>query len=459
MLDWTHQDKDDALSPMMDEGQPLHVLVPATHPGTNVCKTVMGLGVLGYPEPVVLAWEKGYEAGKEQIGSKVTEALNYVRTLENDNDLVMMIDAFDSWVQLPPDVLRARYFRLVETASYRMRRRMGRRAVRREALKQTIFFGARKTCSPNQLSSIACYPIPEATTARDMYLEHTDTIMGVNKHTSFRPRYLDAGFMMGPVGDVRRMLERAEQMKEDLPTANILSDGHPQNAANLWEGDAQGLFARIFGEQAFQREIIRRRYRSWFKKWSVPKTPGSIVGYKYDDITNPHFTHEEMKPMKGHPRESGISLDFSGLLVSNTMHSERDHRNMFLDGRPQADFDKSFQDGRNVFDCPVRISSSLPSDLESAPVPDGIDNHKSWAEIKLFGNLCLGNVPAVLHHNGDKGLREAAWPDVWWQHRLRERLEINQKEGIGAWDGASTKWMTWHQLCPRDADSEIFREG
>lgn len=459
MLEWTHDDRDDALTPTIDQGQTLHVLLPATGPDVNLCKTSMGLRVLGYPEPVLLGYNKDYPSGGQQIDAKITQALAYVKTLEDDEDLVLMVDAYDSWFQLPPAVLRTRYFATVTAASHRMRRRLGRRAVRREAMKQSIVFGARKTCAPNLPYSIACYPVPEATTPRDMYGASTDTILGANKHSSFRPRYLDAGLMMGPVGDVRAMLERAAQIVEELPKTDMLDDYASKSHKNLWEDDAQGVFARIFGEQAFQREIIRLRYRSWFKKWSLPHTPGSSEGHGFKDITNPPFTHEDMQPLDGHPREFGINLDFSGILVSNTATAENDHRNVLLDGRPQEEFAKSIEN-RQPFDCSVRLKSVLPADLQNADVPDNIDHKKSWAETRLFGNLCLGNAPVVLHHNGAKNLRELAWPDVWWQNRLRERLHNSKNaedHGAGGYTQAK-EWMIWEHLCPRSADKEIFRD-
>lgn len=459
MLDWTHEDKDDALTPVNDEGQALHVLIPASHGGPNLCKATMGLNVLGYPEPILLAWNKQYTPETAQLGPKITEALAYVSTLENDDDLVVMADAYDSWFQLPPAALRSRYFKLISSASYRMRRRLGRRAVRREAMKQTIVFGAAKACTPNELASVACYPVPEATTPRDMYGAATDTIIGPTKKTSFRPRYLDAGFMMGPVGDVRRMLQRAQEMLDELPSSPALDVNRGAN--EIWGGDAQGIFARIFGEQAFQREIIRQRYRSWFKKWSLPHTPGKIEMHEFKDITNPDFTHEILKPMKGHPREFGISLDFAGSLVSNMADADGDHRNMILDGRPQNEFDQSFEP-RGVFECGVKIPSTVPKDLENVAIPDPMEHADSWSKLKLFGNLCLGNIPVMLHLNGEvgKGLRVNAWNDIWWHWRLHQRLEATKSpagRGPGAWDG-NKEYLGWEKLCPRETDGEIFRD-
>lgn len=462
MVAWAHEDLDDALTPDHDQGQRLHVLIPATHADVNLCKTTMGLSILGYPEPVLLGYGKEYNDsahpvdGGAQLGAKITAALAFLQKIENNTELVMMADGFDSWFQLPPSILRERYFRVMATANYRMRRRLGRRAVRREGLKQTVIFGASKACTPNQISSVACYPIPEAATPRDMYGNNTDTIMGKTKHSSYRPRYLDAGFMMGPAGDVKRILERAQELVETLPTSDSLQNQEPKQRTNLWEGDAQGVFARIFGEQAFQREVIRQRHRSWFKKWSLPRLPGSIEGQHYKDILNPDFTHEEMERMDGHPREYGISVDFSGILVSNTANSESDHRSLVFNDAPQDEWVKNIRD-RGIFACGVRLRSKLPEDIAKTEwLPNiGDEDSSMWRVTKLFGNMCLGNIPVVVHHNGDKSLRELAWHDVWWQKEGKNILGKLEGKGAGAYNDQGT-WMTWDQLCPAEYNDKLF---
>jgi hypothetical protein len=41
----------------------LHVLIPANNPDVNLCKTLLTSNALGYPDPVILAWQEKYDTG------------------------------------------------------------------------------------------------------------------------------------------------------------------------------------------------------------------------------------------------------------------------------------------------------------------------------------------------------------------------------------------------------------
>lgn len=126
-----------------------------------------------------------------------------------DSDLVLMMDAYgvssytpyedfkpyyslDIWFQLRPDVLIQRYHAINAAANKRLQQRLGN-AVQKEGLEQTIIFGAGKRCAPNQMHTVACYPIPESPLPDDLYGKNTDTVMGRNKYTSLKQRYLNSG--------------------------------------------------------------------------------------------------------------------------------------------------------------------------------------------------------------------------------------------------------------------------
>ena len=42
----------------------LHVLIPANNPDVNLCKTLLTSNALGYPDPVILAWQEKYDVGE-----------------------------------------------------------------------------------------------------------------------------------------------------------------------------------------------------------------------------------------------------------------------------------------------------------------------------------------------------------------------------------------------------------
>lgn len=135
--------------------------------------------------------------------------------------------AADIWTQLPKETLISRYYDINAAANQRLSERLGK-AFEAENLRQTIVFGAGKRCAPNQVHTVACYPMPESPLPDDVYLENTDTIMGVNKYTSLRQRWLNSGYIIGPIGDMRQLFRRAwekVQKSEDHPEWDNGSNG------------------------------------------------------------------------------------------------------------------------------------------------------------------------------------------------------------------------------------------
>ena len=98
----------------------LHVLIPANNPDVNLCKTLLTSNALGYPDPVILAWQEKYDTGEFSMlqsilqamaklsdtatdyllggGShlaKISAVLDWLEKSDAaDNDLVVMIDAY-----------------------------------------------------------------------------------------------------------------------------------------------------------------------------------------------------------------------------------------------------------------------------------------------------------------------------------------------------------------------------
>lgn len=143
-------------------------LLPATHKDKHLCKTLLTATVLGYPTPDILAW--GEQVTKVQgtflFGdgihlAKISKTLEYLEHVapQRDNDLVLMIDAYDVWFQFGPHVLLERYHRINTDANARLKRRLGHSY--EQATKQIIIFGAGKRCALNDLSSTGCYPLPD----------------------------------------------------------------------------------------------------------------------------------------------------------------------------------------------------------------------------------------------------------------------------------------------------------
>ena len=523
----------------------MHVILPATLQDINLCKTLVGLHVLGYPTPTLLGWgdraERMYSVDEgAHILSKITRSLEYLEYLpvDRDNDLVLMVDSYDTWFQLRPEVMLSRYHHLNKMANKRLRQRLGGGAIRAGGIKQSVIFGASKTCS-NQPHTIGCYPVPDPFTPSNMFGGNTDTMMGLTEHSSKRPKYLASGFMLGPVKDVRDILRRAQWKVDTLPDFDNDLDNGSGTSDFIYHGDDTSIFARIYGEQEYNREVLRRNYtgstaffRRMFGFQLGPASSTMVGGIEVQDVLNPPFIHEQMpQPQSKYKSdqlqefEFGIGLDYGSDIYSQTHNSERDHAwivytNNYTDvlgespkeiahqqeeyRPPRKEDPKTIEQqieeqwpNRNKFDCEPRLREKLPQDILHSKIPyaaapraifteDGgqspqdAPSNTSWEEVRLYTNLCLGSVPTVLHHNGDRNARERDWEKLWWQRWGSTLLELVKMEratkdevwqrgpkdqsaltrvenaGVGAWSDEG--WFVgWNQACPKDFDNELYR--
>ena len=158
-------------------------------------------------------------------------------------------------------------------------------------------------------------PLPD-----DLYGANTDTIMGRNKYTSLKQRYLNSGYAIGPVADMRRLWRRAQEKVDSLKEHPDWDNGS-HGADFMYHGSDQSIFNQILGEQEFQREVMRRRHRTpddVAKGIAEDPLPTWIEGTLVDDPINPSFTHEPMEAKEGRPDEFGTGLDYFSELGQQT---------------------------------------------------------------------------------------------------------------------------------------------
>ena len=293
-----------------------HLIIPASEPKPDLCKTLLSSFVLGYPSPTLVNYGKVFEGAGWDKGSHAGKIRGVYDFLNNkqvkDDDLVLIIDGYDVWFQLPPEILIRRYHAGVLEVNERLRRRYGMvrdgkssdmTADMVQKYTQSVVFGADKICWPNPVADPACAAIPYSTLPKDVYGPQTD-----KDPESFhnRPRYLNSGTVIGPAADVRAIYEYAVQKVEQNDRGKI--------------GD-QFVFAEIFGEQEFQRESIRRSSQS----------PG---GRFYDWLSNSLGTSESplsanitinnMTTVAGQRYEYSIGLDYESRLFQTMTHSADD---------------------------------------------------------------------------------------------------------------------------------------
>jgi hypothetical protein len=409
------------------------------------------------------AYHTSYLLGGGSHIAKISGVLDYLKKMpaEADDDLVMMMDAFDIWFQLPPETLISRYFAINEAANARIARDMGD-AAEIEDIKQKIIFVSGKRCAPNTPHTIACYTVPLSPIPDDIYEGNTDTVIGRNKYTSARQRFLNSGVIIGPVKDMRAMFERAWKKVQEWPNHNPDDHGVPY-AEFMYHGSDQAVFAQMFGEQEFQREVMRRRHipeSEWItKKEPQSKIEGTPVG---DDILNPPFVHQTMDHYPGKPYEFGIGLDYFSDFSQQTINADSDVRFLRYN-RTSEDFLTQASKSRGAFDCKYRGDGILPRDITDLELPIPRDwTSESWEDLLLYTNLCMARLPVMIHHNGDKENRKRSWTKLWIQQHASKiveagtKLELEQKDKLGAFTDQA-EFLDWDQLCPSAYSAELFR--
>ena len=431
-----------------------HLLIPASQADEKFCKTLFSSAALSYPTARILNWQRKFDDPKLIFGgshiAKIEGILNFLQLLgpQSDNELVLIIDGYDVWFQLKPEVLIQRYHAINARANERIRKRYPDAA--ETDFLQRVIFSSQKRCWPAGPDDPACFAVPESDLPRHAYGPETDTDVGDegNPFIKYRQRYLNSGAIMGDVGTLRAIFERA--LVKATADSNIGSD--------------QGVFASIFGEQEYQREVHRAEKLTWWQR--------TFLSDPRDEVTKDHPTHHRMGPAGNEPFEFGIGLDYRSELSQPTVFSEDD-----LEWRVSK-----HSQGR------------LSEDIVASSVPfwtfDGrMSTEADWDEVPLYTNTYTDISPVAIHHNAHRdGLKsriQTFWNETWYFPHLREMLEaraaaprepaaildladrtevwwgpIDERGGIRV-DGLPLPgdWLSWGEVCgTTEIADEVFRD-
>ncbi|CZS74933.1 unnamed protein product [Fusarium graminearum] len=389
---------------LVTQDRRLAIVLPANNPDHELCKVITSSIALGYPCPVIVNWGKTYDPSKGWKGgshlAKITGTLEYLDSVvdpntpdENrleENDLVVLSDSYDVWFQLPPDVLIKRYHEANAQANRRLAAQYKGRG--KVTMQQTIIVSAQKKCFPPESSGsiLHCDQLPDSPVRKDLYGPNTDR--DPNEFHDNRPKYLNSGSMIGPVGDMRRYFRRVyERMQRGL-----------FNGKDLYSD--QGIFAEIFAEQEFWRRSLRSHK--------------SIT--KDKDF---EFLHEEF--------EYHVGLDYTQQLFIPTVFEEQDGEIIALnDAAGIAEKSKSLDTSPRLDGVPADIQESH-NPLSKLSFRE-LDIVEDWGEMPLYADFFSEAIPVVVHHNahkdGAKKRRYTWWDRIWYFPYLRELVEVQLKE-------------------------------
>ena len=407
--------------------QELILVVPATSSNHHLCQLLLSAAVLGYPAPTLINWGAPEdEDDYVQHLAKVETILNHLNTLppERDNDLYFMLDGYDAWFQLPPDILIQRYHSLVAKSSQRYPQ---------GDVKDVVIFGQDKLCWPGSFSRAACWAVPNSTLP--IHAFGPDTDLGIPEHN--RPRWLNSGTIMGPVKDVREVF---------TATLEMIQFNHTENSDQFY-------FANLFAAQAYARGPTDHR------EWPQDPMPNG------EEREYPKISPDQRT-------EYGISIDYESAIFQTVAYYE-DSITFNTLGVPSGNAAKSEQGIEAYYQVtlPPELISSAPTDVLKRSRSSKLSDHlpealRSWSTVPLCFNTVTKQVFPVLHFTGKKGYREMWWHRNWFYPYAEEILRRLQQSGgdvstsetqrpgvAGVWttDPASPV-LSWQQLCGRYED-------
>lgn len=157
---------------------------------------------LGYPVPVIINWQAPEAPDKfVQHLAKVQGIADYLSKLQetedHEHDLVVIVDGYDLWFQLGPDVLLKRYFDTIGLLDRQVRENFGAELAFEQDMRHTVLFGADKACWPAESERAACWAMPDTGMPEFAYGPHTqDGLIHDNAipRTDYAfPRWLNSG--------------------------------------------------------------------------------------------------------------------------------------------------------------------------------------------------------------------------------------------------------------------------
>ncbi|KAJ8608858.1 hypothetical protein MRB53_039444 [Persea americana] len=427
-----------ALTPSASSGRRFHlpepdetslhvILYGSTPPGSTVdmCKGVLSSSLLHYPpvtfinstfdrgweedvavadedEEEPLRWSgKGYNQMRTKIDA-IQEALWSID--EHHNNLVMVVDAYDTVLQLRPSVVIDRYRQMVSKTDSRT--------------SSHIIFAANKKCGPQSVTDPWCY-LQYGAAPPTPYL---------NADADF-PVFIDDGFLIGPVSELRALLERASEYQNQ----RYIRPGHSRFRKAKSRLDDRAVFNIIFAEQQLHRELESQREASWYSEIS------KRVPFLHDrPMTHVVELRRRLGLLPGRQYEFRIGLDYASELihVQDEVTSAHDaHFIVYGDGRGKKPSVELSACTPRLQKLPIDIGRSIPpfANLD-APLAD-----TKWTGVKLYTNICTGTVPAAILYrdgNSQKNVTSAAsttarqrnWSSLWYHDHVWNLL-------------AGQKWM------------------
>ena len=416
----------------------LHLLVPATSSNVDLCKLMVSAQILGYPTPVLINFGDDEEEDPyvQHLG-KVEGLLEYLQRLEDssdyDTDFVLIVDGYDGWFQLMPDVLIKRYYEVVKQADARAKKIYGEEVAESNGMTHSIVIGPDKVCWPVDFSRPACWAVPGTTLSRYAFGPQSHNGRDDNND----PKWLNSGTIIGPAQDLKEFLQATLDLIHEDPS--VTSD--------------QYYMAQLFGLQEFARLSHNQTRMHEFRD-----TRYNVELEHPDDTGLMRFEPSIKADVK---TEYHILIDGESSLFQTLAFWKQ-----YLTFMTPSHSWYPMRNGTNMTDPTIfnPYHAEIPSDIEDSTKPLNLSSNDiartlSWSQTELLYNTISHRFPVLIHFTGEKKYRDVWWQRMWFQSSAAELRQASAKlldYGITA-DGEQIDGKTWVKAESQHA--EEYREA
>lgn len=437
-----HEDEPEFNSPIMPPKKPrFHLLIPATTPGSKLCKTILSAAVLRYPVPTLIQYNISNE-DQQTGGGSVRKIANYLLSKEVQlDDLVLIVDD-DTWFQLPAEIMIHRFERSTKKANtylhekYGGSRARGSKTAELQMTSQQVLFGADRGCSVNSATYPQCFGLPAAVD----YLK---------KASADNLRYLDPSTAIGRVSNVVPIFTAAA---DRMSLSRDAGDGFDV------------LLGEMFGEQEIHRADVVNSISSTGSKWKawLAKKLG----------TNTIALQNATAVLPAQKYEYGIAIDIEHNVFQSMAFSKADVEMLqFNDTDVVAGIVKTTTNATpSSITIPADLSRMRPpfqlqarSPQESSAFQSDLDHLPTgllWSDVNLMTNIGVpgSSIPTALHFNKNEPHQER-WSKMWYQPYARSLLRqyIRSPQGTVAAEAAAEGGDRWWDL--RGGKGGVWTDG
>jgi hypothetical protein len=412
--------------------QTLHLVIPTSDLGPELCKTVLSAEILHYSTPTLVQWDAVAGDGLANVQRRATAVRDLLGELieYHENDTVISLDSASTWFQLRPEVLLKRYYGIIDKGYLRLEARIGAEAMQEHGVEQSVVFTASSICGA---AEERCAQAPESPLIQ-------------KASQAIAPRYLGQGMAIGLVKDLFEIYRRAVAIIDQTDNSHL---------------SELAVFGEIFSKQEYHRGLIPPRTTSW-----SPRFRGRLSGsYAHGPLARDNKT---VSPKIDNANDFGIVLDYAGELAFDTASTSESY---------------TYEKHTTV---PQDILTSMPPFWSTTG--QGLPAEKTWSDLSLFTDARTQAIPAaVAHHSNitnNNQARQILWEQLWLSHDSRklfgaymsvpamplavvidpENVEqvfwsttIGEKAGV-KWSNGT--WLDWNDLCKGERlAEEIFGDG